>query len=409
MLQKFKKSIFFVILTFSISFAHAETVYYRGEKVPDQSGSIITVLGAIDPAVVGTTLMHEHMFADIFPSLEDTDRWEKQTKTRGFRRPETKDDIDLWNETITVRNISSLKHSLNDDFYTLDNTDDAIEEVLAYKELGGKTIVDVTPIDLGRRPEELEKISRMTGVNIVMSTGFYEGAYHPADVDKKTVDDLTHFMVEEIIDGVGKEKIKAGIIGEISTTYLSFQPENNDLRVLRAAAQASQITGAAISLHNHINSNRNNIHVALDVLEKEGLEFNRVIVGHIPGMIPSKGQELATIGFIESILKRGVYVQFDTLGAPYKSRGFNIEDFQVELLIDLIERGYSSQLLISHDMFSKGHLTKFGGYGLSFIDAHLIPYLLQQGIHQYQIDKIRIENPREVLAFSKPKNIERAN
>lgn len=385
----------------------AENVQYAGENIFDQSGKVMTVLGAIDTEELGQTLMHEHLFFQFMPPLDQHNRWEKLKSVRGYKKPESNAEIKTWKELVTTRNTQKMRRQMSQDMFTLNSISDAVEEVLAYKELGGRTIVDVTPDPLlGRQPDKLRELSRKTGVNIVMATGFYEAFTHPEDMDQRTVDDLTDYMVREITEGVGDTGIKAGIIGELSTTNIKFSPESNDVRVLRAAARASQLTGVAISLHNMIIPSKNNLHVALDILEEEGADLARVIVGHIPGLLPPAGvSPPASTGFLESLLRRGVYLQFDTLGASYKQRGHQTNDFQVDLLVELIKRGYSDRLLVSHDIYSKSHLTKNGGYGLTFIHGYLVPYLLKNGIYRYQINNILIENPKKVLGLVQPQRI----
>ena len=42
--------------------------------IPNLAGKVLTVLGPIDPATLGTTLMHEHIFID-FKAPESVGSW----------------------------------------------------------------------------------------------------------------------------------------------------------------------------------------------------------------------------------------------------------------------------------------------------------------------------------------------
>jgi len=55
----------------------------------------------------------------------------------------------------------------------LDNEELAIKEALMFGNNGGSTIVDLTNVGLARNPFALARISRATGLNIVMGSGYY--------------------------------------------------------------------------------------------------------------------------------------------------------------------------------------------------------------------------------------------
>ncbi len=57
-----------------------------------------------------------------------------------------------------------------------DDVDKAVEEV-ASSDL--ETIVEVTPIGLGRNPAGMREVSERTGVHIVAATGYHRDAHYP--------------------------------------------------------------------------------------------------------------------------------------------------------------------------------------------------------------------------------------
>ncbi len=382
----------FCSLTSSVN---AKDIDYAGIRIPDRSGKAMTVLGIINPKKLGDTLMHEHLFINYWLPPEQPGRWEY------FHRdpPRSKKELEIWNETFSVdkKFLYRLgRHSK--DAFTLSNIDDAINETRLFQELGGQTIVDLTTIGLNRQPKKLRKVSKETGVHIVMGTGFYRRAFHPKDMGERTQQDLTRQIVTEIIHGVDDTGIKAGIIGEIPVQYLEHEPkESDELRVLKAAAHASQLTGAAISLH-LLDIPKYLWGDVLDILENSGADLSRVIIGHI-----ENSRNTANMDFFESLLKRGVYLQFDFLGTPLAYR--NQEINTLKSIKKLIDHGYSTQLLVSHDIFSKLHLTKFGGNGLTYVHSVFIPYLKSKGVDETDIRNIIEVNPRRLLTFVRPKVI----
>ena len=55
---------------------------------------------------------------------------------------------------------------------------------MLFRRVGGQTVVDPTNASLSRDPLALARISRATGLNIVMGAGYYVAAAHPADMDR---------------------------------------------------------------------------------------------------------------------------------------------------------------------------------------------------------------------------------
>lgn len=394
-----RASMIFFLLT-GLHTVNAADIQYRGFNIPDQSGLAVTVLGQINSDKLGHSLMHEHLFIDYWLPLDQPERWKKL----GSTPPANDKDLDIWNERFTMRNRIKLLPYIGRtrDANTLDSIDDAIDEVAAYQKLGGQTIVDVTTIGLHRQPRKLQEVASKTGVNIVMGTGFYKSAWHPEDMGQRSIADLTLQMVLEIVEGIDNTGIRAGIIGEIPAEDLEFEPKDSDeVRVLRASAHASRLTGAAISLHSSHSGIKSmkNLHTSLDILEAEGADLSRVCLGHITD-IASKD-----IALLESLLSRGVYLQFDALGVPWPA--FISTRTMIEAIETLITLGYSRQILVSHDFFSKYQQTKYGGYGLTFVHSILIPYLRQKGISEIAIKNIIEENPKRVLTFSAPHQLQK--
>jgi phosphotriesterase-related protein len=132
-----------------------------------------------------------------------------------------------------------------DDMQLLDEQE-AIDEILRFKYAGGSTIVEFSNIGLDRDPMALARISRVTGLNVIMGSGYYIAASHKPDMDAKTEEEITEEIVQDITEGVGTTKIRAGIIAEIGT---SWPMTKNELKSLRAAARAQKITGAPLNVH----------------------------------------------------------------------------------------------------------------------------------------------------------------
>jgi len=97
-------------------------------------------------------------------------------------------------------------------------------------------------VSLSRDPLALTRISRATGLNIVMGAGYYVAAAHPADMDTRSEDSI----VREVTVGVGDTGVRAGLIGEIGNTWPWTE---NEKKVVRAAVEAQRQTGAPLMIH----------------------------------------------------------------------------------------------------------------------------------------------------------------
>ena len=89
-----------------------------------------------------------------------------------------------YRETLNLDNLSdsmSNRYSIADNYY-LNDLNLAQSELNHYFSRGGQSVVDVTVRGIGRDPLGLFQISRLTGINIIMGTGWYVPDFHPIDM-----------------------------------------------------------------------------------------------------------------------------------------------------------------------------------------------------------------------------------
>lgn len=303
------------------------------------AAKIHTVLGAIEPAALGRALMHEHIFCDFY--------------------------------RVTGR----LNELLNDEAL-------AAAELQLLRQAGGSALVDVTTSDLGRDPVALRCVAEETGLHIIMGSGWYRQPYYPPEIDKLPTDQLADIIIAELTEGVAGSGIRAGIIGEIGVDldYATAQEE----RVLRAAARAQKATGAPLTTH----ASMYPVGLAqLDILQDEGVDMSRVIIGHCDTYL-AQAYHLA-------ILEAGAYVQFDTVGRNH----MNPDSRRAEAFVALLRLGWKDKLLLSSDRCFRSDLRAFGGLGYGHVFTTFFDLLRAQGVEDETLDAITIENPRRVLAW----------
>ena len=183
------------------------------------TGRVQTVLGPVSPEKLGVTLTHEHLLWDLSVLFTPEDR---ATAKAFFRKP------------VSLETVGRTRHYAmpNADNLRLLDVSTAIDEVNLYKQYGGDTLVDATSIGLSRDPAGLARISRATGVKIVMGSSYYVAATHPADMDARSEAEITRGIVEDVTDGASATDVKSGVIGEIGCTW---PLTDNERKVLRAA------------------------------------------------------------------------------------------------------------------------------------------------------------------------------
>lgn len=354
------------------------------------TGQIMTVAGPIDPDDLGTTIMHEHLFIALTKQVAPTER-------------SPASDVALWGEKLTLENLhlARTRRSIFDN-WILSDEELAIREAMEFRKMGGDSIVEMTSTGIHRDPVGLLRVSRATGLNIVMGSGWYQKAYHPPDMDELTVEDMGEEIVRDVTVGVRDTGIRSGVIGEVGVQGGPIEP--NEVKSIRASVRASRATGAAISFH--LGGQGREKFQTLAIMDEEGVDRSRVIYGH-------SDSSAGDIPLLLELLKEGVYVQFDLMGRVGVPLELEPSDGGVGLSLPLtalvaaaiprlIAAGHVDQILLSQDVCTKVQLKAYGGTGYSYILETFLPHLRRRGVSEEHIRKMMVENPRRVLTLAEP-------
>lgn len=342
-------------------------------------GKVQTVLGLVDPVKLGLTLPHEHLFIDVRSGWRET---------QGKQEKYYDKQVDFTNLYWVRSNTQCSKDNL-----ILDDEKVAILETMRFKEIGGGTIVDVTPKNLGRNAVGLLNVSIATGLNIVMGTAYYFESTMGPEMDERTEQDIANEFVGEMTLGVGKKLVKAGIIGELGCSWPLGKKE---IKVLRAAALAQQQTGAVISVHPGFNEKAP--FEIIDILTDAGAKPERIIIGHISLAFPIEADRARL-----DLAGRGCYLEWDLFGTdglyPQLPSPYDVPNDVscIKQIIKLAAEGYLGRILISHDTGNKVRLTSYGGNGFLLIPEVIVPLMLKRGLTQNQVHTLTVENPVSAL------------
>ena len=337
----------------------------------------MTVLGAIPVEEMGITLMHEHI-------VLDTSSW--------WRRPCCATDIGMAERPLDVSMLGDLRMNpfLNRDNCGLLDAEVAAEELMRFVEYGGKTVVDPTNLGIGRDPGALQRISRRTGLQIVMGAGYYLEASHPSEVKDMSIDAIAAAIAHDCGGSKDQPEVCAGLIGEIGISKDFTAAEE---KVLRGAARAARATGVTLSIH--LPGWERLAHRVLDVIEQEGGDLRHTVLCH---MNPS----LRDASYQRSVADRGAFLEYDMIGMDYfyadQQAQSPCDEENAEAICRLIDDGYLDAILLSQDVFLKMMLTRHGGFGYGYILKHFVPRLKRHGLDQATIDHILVDNPQRVFS-----------
>jgi phosphotriesterase-related protein len=221
---------------------------------------------------------------------------------------------------------------------------------------------------------------------------------------------MTHAEIEdefvsEAEDGIVDTNVRAGVVGEIGVSGRIHEEEE---RVLRAATRAARRTGAPLNVHTPGRtpySQKDRTHPPsrwalelLDVVEAEWPPPDRVVISHLDRTI------FEDLSYQKEVAERGAYVEYDLWGLKaYLSEyddGLPSDVRRAEWVAELVDAGYHSRLLFSHDIWSKIQRRAYGGAGCAHLFENVLPRLEVREVTSEQLTEITVENPRRVLTFA---------
>jgi phosphotriesterase-related protein len=303
-----------------------------------------TLTGPVTANEVGLMLPHEHIFVDL----------------RGPSAPD----------------------------YAQANADDVIRLMKPHLEaahaIGVTALVECTPPGVGRNIDILRRVAEITPISILTPTGVYREAFTPKAMHNLSVEALADLWIRELTEGIGKTSVRAGFI---KLAMSDNGPTEIEIRNLQAAAKTSQVTGAVIASHT---TNGTILESELRVLKNAGLDFGRFIWVHAD-VEPNPAYHLKAA-------KIGAYIEFDAIGScPDLTT-------QVDYTMALLDQGFSSQILLSHDAgwYEPGQpegKPSGGVRGFTTLVEEFLPLLRDRGVGKDAIRQITSENPFKAFAF----------
>ncbi|HEY7177670.1 MAG TPA: hypothetical protein VH305_00725 [Gaiella sp.] len=289
-----------------------------------------TVLGDIDPAELGPCDAHEHLFLDT-PAQP------------------------------------------GDEFLDVDK---AVAEARTLVDAGARSLVDWTPLGLGRDLDGLATVARRTGLHVVAATGLHRDAHYTDDDRFRTtpVDDLADRFVAELRERCGIVKIGA--------SYHHLTPFEE--KAFAASAAAHERTGAPVCVHTQHGT------MGLGIVERLaglGVPPASVVLAHVDRN-PDAGEHAETAA-------TGATLQLDGPGRTKYWPDSTI----LKLIADLADAGHADRLLLGGDVGRRTMLRAYdGGPGLDYVFARFKPRL-ERELGTELAARIFVANPARAFAW----------
>jgi phosphotriesterase-related protein len=278
----------------------------------------------------------------------------------------------------------SLVNSEDPDMQLL-QVDKAIQEVNYFKLAGGQCIVEMSTVEMGRSPEGMEAISKVTGIHIIAATGFNKGRFCDPYVADKSLDQIVAEMVHDLMQGMDATGIKAGLI-KASSSKDHMTP--GEEKIFQAAAKAHLETGAPVSTHTEAGT------FALEQIQRltgAGVKPEHIIIGHLDRKLEWD--------YLRTVAETGVFMGFDQLS---KEKYFPDSE-RISMIKQLIEAGHRRQIMLSGDLARMSYWPSYGfgkGPGLTYILWRFVPWMLETGISKEAVDDILVKNPSRAFGWN---------
>lgn len=277
----------------------------------------------------------------------------------------------------------------------IDSFDKTLDELKSFSRGSGSVVVDAQPVGCNRMESQLPILTKQSGVQIIASTGFHKMIFYPENhwIFQYSTLQLADVFLHEIQKGMYTAcdnsapsqyiTSKAGMIKcALDTCGLNSQYK----KLFDAAILASGNSGAPMMVH--IEQGADSIMLA-DYLESQHMNLNRVIFCHMD-------RACTDLEVHKALCRRGVYLEYDTIGRPK----YHDDLTEANIFMELLNSGYEDRLLFALDT-TRARLKSYTpeGVGLNYIRDTFLPMLWQKGASMEQTLKISQKNCRKILTI----------
>ncbi|WP_242860331.1 hypothetical protein [Desulfosporosinus sp. I2] len=283
------------------------------------------------------------------------------------------------------------------------------QELVEFKKVGGKSLVDDTPMGGHVNMKKLCKLSEDSGVNIIACTGFYLESVIPKKLVKGGENAMIEALSIEIERGIGQSGVKPGFVKCAISKVREGRVSEIEMMSMRACARTSKKYGMSLHIHTAYPLTYEMILSVADLLTDEiGIKPERVLMCHIDALsirfmnpileVNEKGYNLS---LALELLKRGFNIDFDGWGYAImgKEIGLAQDEARFQLLKELVEAGYAGQICLGHDVVNKMSGKQAGAYGYTRFPTFVPQRMKEEEMNEAAYHQMTVENPARILAY----------
>ena len=367
--------------------------------------------------------MHEHIYSDFtgyyFETKPDVEKIDKEKYFAAD--PE---------EPVQMKHLGYLNmggYAFMRDAWSLRDRTTMLRELEYYKQVGGNSILEVSPWGKNQGPEYhtvLKDLSEISGINLICSTGLYGGdsTFWYDEAMTMSTGELTKTFVGHVNDGFDGTGVKAGHLKTAPNYW-----DENEQRAAQAIINAQKETGLLYTIHHGSKFDQAKAEEVHADLRKMDANPERTVFAHMQSFVTNDnlrnqvinpdGRFVVDLDFFKKVLDEGYILSFDTFGTWV---GFEIFEFLLDgdvpnafegnggqsdvevlaMVYFLIQQGYSNQIVLSQDCYAKNHLRTFGGHGYTRISNYIVPLLRNVGVGEDAISDMVVGTPARLLQAS---------
>ena len=259
----------------------------------------------------------------------------------------------------------------------LDQYEAIVDELVEYREAGGRSLLDCQPGGAGRDGNKLRELSRASGVNLIACTGFHRKKYYPRSYKlwSATAEQISALLCSELEVGLEETLLsggpaKAGFI----KIALEAQWEDCPLQAVEGAGIAAVKTGALMAIHTEKGALAER---ACTYFMGMGIRPQQLVLCHM--------DKRPDAGLHKALTSLGVMLEYDTFYRPRYEPSTNLWP----LLQEMAAAGCADRIALATDMAEASLYRHIGGGpGLASLPGEIRRQLKERGFTAKQQEQL---------------------
>ena len=380
---------------------------------------IMTVTGEIDPQELGFTSMHEHtlhkasllagtMLKGMPAMISGIKSYEGGRDIREEKARRNAEKLFLPSISI-VEVVRSMRLKKGNPAARLSQEDYYLRELQLYAKHGGKSICDCSPLLPGCPSlSPIRELSVKSGIRIITAAGYYTRMMIPGK-DFAGGEAVMQKKVEQMLEeGDPSSGVRCGLVKAAIGTVEHGSISPWEMTAVRAAAYAAAHHGMSLHIHTAFPVRIPMILELAGRLEHEiRIDPQKAVFCHMDSYDIGSGNPAVQVGpdgydlrLPEELCRRGFNVGLDTWGIASEkpeARRFFLHARR-NMLLELISKGFASQITLGHDMMSVGSGAQNGRSGYILWPDMLAEMKEKGELQPEDYRTLTISNPARILA-----------